>query len=56
MAGKLRSNYGAVAGGNFPVDADQSFWLALAHIMNSVSLTKIGERDKDSIFAVLGEV
>ena len=39
-----------MAGENFPVDADKSFWLALAYIMNSVSLTKIGERDKDSIF------
>lgn len=41
---------GEVAGGNFPVDADQSFWLALTHIKYSVSLTKIGECDKDSIF------
>mgnify|MGYP000605363263 CR=1 FL=1 len=49
LAGKLRRNCGEVAGENFPVDADQSFWSALAHIMYSVSLTKIGECDKDSI-------
>lgn len=34
----------------------RSFWLALAHTVNSVSLAKIGERDKDSIIAVVGEV
>lgn len=39
-----------VAGEKFPVDADPSFWLALTHIMYSVSLTKNGECDKDSIF------
>ena len=32
------------------------FWLILAHTVNSVSLVKPGERDKDSIFAVVGEV
>jgi hypothetical protein len=50
MAGNLRRDCGELAGENFPVDADQSFWLALAHIMNRVCLTKIDERDKDSIF------
>lgn len=61
MCGSLwRENCGVITGqwrGKTSLfDADQSFWLALARIMNSVSLTKIGERDKDSIFAVLGEV
>lgn len=51
-----RENCGGIAGKNFTVDADQSFWLALARIMYSVSLTKLGECDKDSNFAVLGEV
>ena len=60
LAGKLRrncgelrgiaGNCGEVAGKNFTVDADQSFWLALARIMYSVSLTKLGECDKDSNF------
>ncbi len=50
LAGKLRRNCGEVAGKNFTVDADQSFWLALARIMYSVSLTKLGECDKDSNF------
>lgn len=50
LAGKLRRNCGEVVGKNFTVDADQSFWLALARIMYSVSLTKLGECDKDSIF------
>lgn len=50
LAGKLRRNCGEVAGKNFTVDADQSFWLALVRIMYSVSLIKLGEHDKDGNF------
>lgn len=56
LVGKLRRNCGEVAGKNFTVDAEQSFWLALVRTMYSVSLIKLGECDKDGNFAVLGEV
>ena len=48
--GKLRKNCGEVAGKNFTVDAEQSFWLALVRTMYSVSLIKLGECDKDGNF------
>lgn len=31
-----------------------SYWLALAHTVNRVSLTKFGECDEDGIFATVG--
>ncbi|EFK21433.1 hypothetical protein HMPREF9530_01945 [Escherichia coli MS 21-1] len=50
LVGKLRRNCGEVAGKNFTVDAEQSFWLALVRTMYSVSLIKLGECDKDGNF------
>ncbi|KAB7890551.1 hypothetical protein GCK85_26840 [Klebsiella pneumoniae] len=41
LVGKLRRNCGEVAGKNFTVDAEQSFWLALVRTMYSVSLIKL---------------
>lgn len=32
-----------------------SYWLALAHTVNRVSLTKLVQRDNDSVSAPIGE-